>query len=247
MPHGRLQPPFGLTRRGFLGALTAAVAVTSYRTARVAAQPTPAEPFTLPPLGYDYDALEPHIDTRTMRVHHTGHHGAFVNNLNRLAAQHPILIELPPQQLLADQCAAVPEAIRTAVRNNLGGHLNHTNYWQILSPAERLAEPAGALRQHIDRDLGGWDKAKADLTAAAMGRFGSGWAWLIWKDGQLSINSTPNQDSPWMTGHTPLLGIDVWEHAYYLKHQNRRADYLADFWQVCNWRVVGELYEQVAG
>lgn len=231
-----------VSRRSFLaGASAAAVACVGGRGVW-AGTSLAQDAFVLPELGYAYDALEPHIDTLTMNVHHTRHHGAFVANLNRLAGQHAMLREMTPQQLLADDCAAVPETIRTAVRNNLGGHLNHTNYWEILNPADRHAEPSGPLLAAIERDLGGWEKAKAELTASGMGRFGSGWAWLLWKDGKLSIQSTPNQDSPWMRGFTPLMGIDVWEHAYYLKHLNRRADYLEAFWQVANWRVVGEKF-----
>lgn len=240
----------GFTRRGFLVATGAAVVAASGASVFGQAAPAGAAPkadapavFVLPPLGYAFDAIEPHIDTKTMEIHYTKHHGAFIANLNRLAAANPMLGTTKVEALLADNAAAVPEGIRTAVRNNLGGHLNHSLYWEILNPAERLAEPTGALLEKINADLGGWEKAKADLTAAGMGRFGSGWAWLVMKDGKLAIVSTPNQDSPLMAGQVPVLGIDVWEHAYYLKHQNRRAEYLAAFWEAVNWRVVGEKFE----
>jgi Fe-Mn family superoxide dismutase len=210
------------------------------------AQPTtaPAGPFVLPPLGYAFDALEPNIDTQTMNIHYTRHHGAFIANLNRLHAANPSIDPKDLAGLLANDCARVPEAVRTPIRNNLGGHVNHTLYWEVMNPAERLAEPTGDLLEKIDNDLGGWAKAKTDLTAAAMGRFGSGWAWLVVRDGKLAITSTANQDSPLMGPGVPILGIDVWEHAYYLKHQNRRADYVAAFWDVVNWRVVGEKFAE---
>ena len=239
----------GISRRGFLVATSAVVVggIASGGSAlgQATLQPAPAV-FKLPPLGYAYDAVEPNIDARTMEIHHTKHHGAFVTNLNRLAVANPMLSTLTAQAILADNCAAVPEAARTPVRNNLGGHLNHTLYWETLNPAGKSgAEPVGALAEQIESDLGGWEKAKTDLAASSMGRFGSGWGWLVLKDGKLSILSTANQDSPWMAGQVPLLGIDVWEHAYYLKYQNRRADYIAAFWNAVNWQAVGGKFEKL--
>ena len=246
MTHASSSPAaMSISRRAFF-ATTAGAAALAVGIGRSAARATHlADTFVLPDLGYAYDALEPHIDTLTMNVHHTRHHGAFIANLNRLVPANPVLAEHTAEELLAGQCAIVPESIRTAVRNNLGGHVNHALYWEILNPADRAAEPHGALKARIDADLSGFDKAKELLTASAMQRFGSGWAWLVVRpDRSLAVLSTANQDSPLMGEGTPILGIDVWEHAYYLKHQNRRADYVAAFWEVLNWRVVSEKYEQ---
>jgi Fe-Mn family superoxide dismutase len=196
--------------------------------------------YQVPPLPYAFDALEPYIDARTMEIHHDKHHAAYVTNLNK-AIEGTNLGDQPIEQLIA-HLDKVPENIRTAVRNNGGGHANHSLFWTILG--ERC-EPTGELATAIDRDLNGFDNFKKELTAAALGRFGSGWAWLsLDKNGKLLIESTANQDSPIMHGNTPILGIDVWEHAYYLKYQNRRPEYVEAFYNVINWKNVGERYNQ---
>ena len=223
-------------------ALTAAPIPGQLRAAAAAPPATgPAGPFTLPPLGYKYDALEPAIDATTMQIHHDKHHGAYVANLNKLVPANPVLASTPLDKLLANDCALVPEAARTAFRNNGGGHYNHTLFWEILSP-EKPAGPVGKLSEAITAAFESHDKFKAALTAAAMSRFGSGWAWLTVKDGKLAISSSANQDTPVSEGAYPILGIDVWEHAYYLKYQNVRPDYIDAFWNVVNWDKVAELY-----
>jgi len=190
----------------------------------------------LPPLPYGFDALEPHIDAQTMQIHHGKHHQAYVTNLNAALEKHPTLQSGSVDDLLRD-LSKVPEDIRTAVRNNGGGHVNHTMFWQIMGPGAGGA-PSGALGDAIKSTFGGFDAFKDQLTKAAMGRFGSGWAWLVSAGGKLSIESTANQDNPASEGKKPILGIDVWEHAYYLKYQNRRADYIAAWWNVVNWAEV---------
>jgi Fe-Mn family superoxide dismutase len=194
-------------------------------------------PFKLPDLGYPKDALEPYIDAQTMEIHHGKHHAAYVNNLNAALEKHPELHGWSLEDLLT-KIAQVPEDIRTAVRNNGGGHHNHTLFWDILTPGG-AKEPSGKLAEAIAATFGSFDELKAKMTQAGLTRFGSGWSWLV-KDasGKLLVYSTANQDSPLMEGHTPLLGIDVWEHAYYLKYQNRRPDYLAAIWNVINWDKV---------
>lgn len=195
----------------------------------------------LPPLPYSHDALEPHIDTATMQIHHGKHHQAYVTNLNKALESAPELAGKSAEELIKD-LAAVPEAIRTAVRNNGGGHVNHTFFWGLMGP-NAGGEPTGALADDIKATFGSFDEFKAKFQAAGVGRFGSGWAWLVvGKDGKLAITSTPNQDSPLMDGIKPVLGCDVWEHAYYLKYQNRRPDYLAAWWNVVNWAAVAENY-----
>ncbi|MDK2971336.1 MAG: superoxide dismutase, Fe-Mn family [Candidatus Sumerlaeota bacterium] len=195
--------------------------------------------YELPKLPYAYDALEPHIDARTMEIHHTKHHQAYINNVNK-ALEGTALDGKPVEAVIAD-LSAVPEAKRTAVRNNGGGHANHSLFWQIMKPGG--SKPSGDLAAAIDAELGGLDKFKEAFSNAAATRFGSGWAWLaVTKDGKLEVTSTPNQDSPIMDGKTPILGLDVWEHAYYLNYQNRRPDYIAAFFNVVNWDKVGELY-----
>jgi len=202
-------------------------------------------PYTLPPLSYASDALEPHIDKMTMEIHHGKHHAAYVTNLNKAITENaPNLDGKPLEELLADNCAIVPEKIRTAVRNNGGGHHNHTLFWEIMNPVDRAAAPVGNLANAINGTFGGFDKFKELVSAAGMGRFGSGWAWLIKKAGKIEIISTANQDSPLMDGAFPVMGIDVWEHAYYLKYQNRRADYLTAWWNVVNWRVLEERFNR---
>ena len=193
--------------------------------------------FTLPPLPYDYNALEPHIDEQTMRIHHDKHHAAYVNNLNTALEGDGALQAMTIDQLLGD-LSRVPEAKRPAVRNNGGGHFNHTLFWESMTPGG-AATPEGDLVAAIDKAFGGFDAFKEQFGKACVGRFGSGWGWLVRSsDGTLTIESTPNQDSPVMEGKHPVLGCDVWEHAYYLKYQNRRPDYLAAWWSVVNWTVV---------
>lgn len=195
----------------------------------------------LPPLPYTHDALEPHIDTLTMQIHHGKHHQAYVTNLNKALESAPELAGKSAEDLVKD-LAAVPEAIRTAVRNNAGGHVNHTFFWKLMGP-NAGGEPTGPLADDIKATFGSFDEFKAKFQAAGVGRFGSGWAWLVvGKDGKLAITSTPNQDSPLTDGLKPVLGCDVWEHAYYLKYQNRRPDYLAAWWNVVNWAAVAVNY-----
>ena len=196
--------------------------------------------FELPALPYDFGALEPHIDAQTMQIHHDKHHQTYVNNLNAAIEKHPELGGKKIEELLAD-LDSIPEDIRAAVRNNGGGHANHTLFWEIMGPGGG-GEPAGAVGQAINAAFGGYSGFKDELTKAGVGRFGSGWAWLI-KDGSgVKIVSTPNQDSPLMEGKTPLLGVDVWEHAYYLKYQNRRPDYLAAWFNTINWEAVNSRF-----
>ncbi|WP_040948784.1 superoxide dismutase [Gorillibacterium massiliense] len=195
----------------------------------------------LPALPYEKNALEPHIDALTMEIHHDRHHATYVNNLNAALENAPELQGKSVEALIAD-LNSVPEGIRTAVRNNGGGHANHSLFWEVIGP-NGGGEPTGALASAIDSELGGLAKFKEDFAKAATTRFGSGWAWLSVKDGKLSVTSTPNQDSPLMEGATPILGLDVWEHAYYLKYQNKRPDYIAAFWSVVNWDEVGKRYE----
>lgn len=197
----------------------------------------------LPPLPYANNALEPHIDEQTMMIHHDRHHNTYVTNLNNALEGHADLQAKSLEELIAD-LNQVPEDIRTAVRNNGGGHANHTLFWEIIAP-NGSSKPTGALAEAIDKELGGYEKFVESFTKAATTRFGSGWAWLsVTKDGKLVVSSTPNQDSPIMEGQTPILGLDVWEHAYYLKYQNKRPDYIAAFWNIVNWDVVGEKYNK---
>lgn len=194
---------------------------------------------SLPALPYDFAALEPHIDAQTMQIHHGKHHQAYVTNLNTALDKHP---ELHKKSLddLVKGVASVPEDIRTAVRNNGGGHWNHSLFWTIMAPGAGGA-PSGAVADGITSAFGSFDKFKEQFQAAGMGRFGSGWAWLVDNGGKLEITSTPNQDNPLMDGKKAILGVDVWEHAYYLKYQNRRADYLGAWWNVVNWGEVNRL------
>jgi len=196
--------------------------------------------FTLPALPYANDALEPHIDARTMEIHHTKHHQAYVNNLNAAIEKAPELASKSLDDLMRG-INSVPEAVRTAVRNNGGGHWNHSLFWQLMGPGKG-GEPAGKLADAIKSAFGDFNKFKEQFAAAGTGRFGSGWAWLVNDGGKLSITSTPNQDNPLMEGKTAILGLDVWEHAYYLKYQNRRPDYIAAWWNVVNWDAVAERY-----
>ena len=196
-------------------------------------------PFTLPALPYAYDALEPHIDARTMEIHHTKHHQAYVNNLNAALEKAPQLEGKSLDDLMKG-INGVPEAVRTTVRNNGGGHWNHSRFWEWMAP-KRGGEPTGRLADAIKSSFGDFAKFKEQFAAAAAGRFGSGWAWLVDEgNGKLSITSTPNQDNPLMDGKKALLGLDVWEHAYYLKYQNKRPDYVAAWWNVVNWDAVAK-------
>jgi len=196
----------------------------------------------LPALPYPSNALEPYIDEQTMIIHHDRHHATYVNNLNAALEGHADLQNKSVEELIAN-LDAIPESIRTAVRNNGGGHANHSLFWQIMAP-NAGGQPKGALADAINNELGGFDKFKEEFTKAATTRFGSGWAWLsVNKEGKLVVHSTANQDSPIMEGLTPILGLDVWEHAYYLKYQNKRPDYIAAFWNVINWDEVGKRYE----
>jgi Fe-Mn family superoxide dismutase len=201
-------------------------------------------PHALPPLPYDFAALEPHIDTQTMQIHHGKHHQAYVNNLNAALAKHPELDKWPLEDLLK-KINQVPEDIRTAVRNNAGGHHNHSLFWTWMGP-KAGGEPSGAVGDAIKKTFGDFAKFKEQIAAAGTGRFGSGWAWLVWSGGKLEILSTANQDSPLMDGKTPVLGVDVWEHAYYLKYQNRRPDYIAAWWNVVNWAEVNKRFQALS-
>jgi Fe-Mn family superoxide dismutase len=194
--------------------------------------------FTLPPLPYPTDALEPHIDKQTMEIHHGKHHNAYVTNLNAALEKHP---ELQPKSVedLIRNISTVPEDIRTAVRNNGGGHANHSMFWEIMAPKAGGA-PTGAIADAINSSFGSFDKFKEEFKKAGVGRFGSGWAWVVDNGGKLVIESTPNQDSPLMDGKRPVFGVDVWEHAYYLKYQNRRPDYLDAVWNVLNWAEINK-------
>lgn len=196
----------------------------------------------LPALPYANNALEPHIDEQTMMIHHDRHHNAYVTNLNAALEGHADLQSKSIDELIAN-LDAVPENIRPAVRNNGGGHANHSLFWEVIGPNGGGA-PTGSLADAISSELGGFDKFKEDFAKAGITRFGSGWAWLsVNKDGKLAVSSTPNQDSPVMEGNTPILGMDVWEHAYYLNYQNKRPDYIAAFWNVVNWEEVGRRFE----
>ncbi|MDI3328562.1 MAG: superoxide dismutase [Alicyclobacillaceae bacterium] len=197
----------------------------------------------LPPLPYAYNALEPYIDELTMQIHHDRHHATYVNNLNAALEGHPDLQAKSIEDLLRG-IDSVPENIRTAVRNNGGGHANHTLFWEIMGP-NAGGEPTGDLAAAINSTFGSFEAFKDQFTKAALGRFGSGWAWLVVKPGgKLEITSTANQDSPYMDGDTPILGLDVWEHAYYLKYQNKRPDYVAAWWNVVNWDAVAKKFAQ---
>ncbi|HEX5470876.1 MAG TPA: superoxide dismutase [Lacipirellulaceae bacterium] len=201
--------------------------------------------YTLPPLPYPANALEPHIDARTMEIHHDKHHNAYVTNLNAALEGTNV-----PQQTIEDLCRnieKIPEHIRTAVRNNGGGHANHSLFWTIMT-SKGGGKPGGDLAKAIDSELGGFDKFKEQFSKAAATRFGSGWAWLsVDKSGKLSVESTPNQDNTYMAGKTPILGLDVWEHAYYLHYQNRRPDYVSAWWNVVDWSAVENRYKSAKG
>ncbi|MBO0424138.1 superoxide dismutase [Enterococcus plantarum] len=196
--------------------------------------------YTLPDLPYAYDALEPYIDVETMHLHHDKHHNTYVTNLNAAIEKHSELGTKSVEELISDM-DSIPEDIRTAVRNNGGGHANHSFFWEIMAPNAGGA-PTGDIKEAIDATFGSFDKLKEEFKTAATGRFGSGWAWLVLNNGKLEITSTPNQDSPLMDGKTPVLGLDVWEHAYYLNYKNVRPDYIEAFWNLVNWDEVNKRF-----
>ena len=235
------------TRRHVLATFVTSAAVAGLRPLSLGAQPAaaPAGPFTLPALPYAFDALEPHIDAQTMQIHHDRHHAAYVSNLNTAVAKYPDLGKKTVEELVAN-LDAIPEAIRTVVRNHGGGHANHAFFWQAMSKGGARA-PVGELAKAIDGRFGSLSAFQDQLTRAATGVFGSGWAWLtLDKNKQLAIVQTSNQDTPLSMGQTPLVGIDVWEHAYYLKYQNKRPDYVAAFQNVINWDWASERYSRLA-
>jgi superoxide dismutase, Fe-Mn family len=211
------------------------VAADAKKSAPGGASAMTAQPFTLPKLPYAYDALEPHIDAKTMEIHHSKHHQAYITNATNALKDQPALQKMSAEQMLRD-LSALPESVRTTLRNNVGGHVNHAFFWQVLAP--KSSAPRGQLADALTKTFGSFDAFKTQFADAATKRFGSGWAWLTSKDGKLAITSTANQDSPLSDGATPLLGLDVWEHAYYLKYQNRRPDYITAFWNVVNWEQV---------
>ena len=238
-----------MNRRHALKQAALAAAACAFAASRGTAQTTPpapapaaSGPFKLPPLPYAADALEPYIDARTMEIHHDKHHAAYVQNLNKAVADYPDLAAKPVEELVRD-LATVPEKIRTAVRNHGGGHANHAFFWQLLKKGDG-AKPAGELAKAIEAQFGDIVTFQQDFSKAAMGVFGSGWAWLTVEGKGLRIETTPNQDSPLSQGRIPLLGLDVWEHAYYLKYQNRRVEYVAAFQKVINWDFVSERYQK---
>jgi len=234
-----------LKRSALLSATFAAGLAWPARLQAQPAAPAPAGPFKLPPLPYEFDALEPHIDARTMEIHHDKHHQAYITNLNKAVAGHEDLAKKNVEDLIRD-LAQVPEAIRTAVRNQGGGHYNHSLFWQMMKKGGG-GEPKGALGSAIDKKFGNFTGFKDELTKAATSQFGSGWAWLTLDGKNLKVEPAPNQDNPLSQGRTPLLGIDVWEHAYYLKYQNRRPEYIAAFFNVINWDFVAQRYEKGMG
>ncbi len=213
------------------------------QTTVLAPAPAPAGPFKLPALPYDYEALEPYIDAATMHLHHDKHHQAYVNNLNAAVANHPNLASESVEELVSD-LNGVPDEVRTAVRNQGGGHANHSFWWTTLSKSGGDA-PKAELAKDIDMSFGSYSAFQGTFSKAAASVFGSGWAWLTWSNGKLAIESTPNQDSPLTLGHTPILGLDVWEHAYYLKYQNRRPEYIGAFFKAVNWDFVSGQYSKV--
>jgi Fe-Mn family superoxide dismutase len=229
-----------LSRRSLIQTAAAAALLATKLAPKLAA----ATPFTLPPLPYAFDALEPYIDARTMEIHHDKHHQAYVDNLNKAVASDPSLGGMTVEELLA-KLDTLPAPVRTAIRNQGGGHANHSLFWQTLGPAKGQ-QPKGALAKALDTSFGSYSKFEDQLKAAATGVFGSGWAWLVVDGNKLAIEQYPNQDSPITKGKKPLLGIDVWEHAYYLKYQNRRAEYLAAITKVINWDFVSGRYEDLS-
>ncbi|MBE0542893.1 MAG: superoxide dismutase [Verrucomicrobia bacterium] len=231
-----------MTRRQALKT-TALVATAAAVAPTVLAQTAAGAPFTLPPLPYASDALEPHIDAQTMEIHHGRHHKAYVDNLAKAIAEFPDHAKKSVEDLVKE-LNSVPEKIRTAVRNNGGGHYNHALFWQMMKKGGG-GEPRGELAKAIESSFGSFAAFKDAFAKAGLGQFGSGWAWLVWQQGKLAIQATPNQDNPITQGAQPFLGVDVWEHAYYLKYQNKRADYIAAWWNVVNWDFVAERYAKL--
>jgi Fe-Mn family superoxide dismutase len=231
-----------LTRRQAMQSAAAGAAVLALSPLSVGAEDKKEAGFTLPKLPYAYDALEPHIDTETMKIHHDKHHAAYVANLNKALSGHPELLAKEHVSEILRHISTVPENIRQAVINNGGGHANHTMFWRIMGP-KGGGQPTGELGKAIDSFFGSFDKFQAKLSAAAATQFGSGWGWLVLDKGKLEVYGDKNQDSPYLKGHAPILGIDVWEHAYYLKYRNVRADYIKAWWNVVNWDVVAERYK----
>jgi Fe-Mn family superoxide dismutase len=235
---------YSLDRRSFLGQSAASLAAAGAAAALLApassasAQAVTSEFYTLPKLPYAYDALEPSIDAETMMIHHTKHHQAYIDKALAALQGHADLLAKAPSNLLRD-LKSVPESIRTALQNNAGGHVNHSFFWKIMGP-KKGGEPNGALAEAINKKFGDFAKFKEQFAAAAAGRFGSGWAWLVKAGDGVEITSTANQDSPLSLGQTPIIGVDVWEHAYYLKYQNKRPDYVAAWWNVVNWDQAAE-------
>lgn len=223
-----------------LGATAIRAASGGAATSAAGAPAVTSQPFVLPKLEYAYDALEPHIDARTMEIHHSKHHQAYITNANNALATQPTLQKMSAEEMLRG-LGSLPEAVRTVLRNNVGGHVNHAFFWRVIGPGGGGA-PGGRIAEALNKNFGSVDTFKTQFADAAAKRFGSGWAWLVAKDGKLAITSTANQDSPLSEGATPLLGLDVWEHAYYLKYQNRRADYVSAFWNVVSWARVEANY-----
>lgn len=244
-----MNPHHPLTRRAALKTLGAGAVLLGMGSLTVGGAPatgnaarpnvTP-QPFALPKLDYAFNALEPHIDAQTMEIHVTKHHQAYINNATKALAEHAALQKMSAEEILRS-LGTVPEAVRATLRNNVGGHVNHSFFWRVIGPQGGGA-PSGALAEAINRTFGSFDAFKTQFGDAAAKRFGSGWAWLVHKNGKLSVTSTANQDSPLSDGATPVLGLDVWEHAYYLKYQNRRPDYVNAFWNVVNWKQAAANY-----
>ena len=234
-----------MTRRDLISACAAAGAAmgTVFGLKGQAAAPAPAPngPFTLPALDYPYDALEPYIDAQTMQIHHDKHHKAYVDNLNKAVVNYPELQKMTPDQLMAN-LPNTPEAVRTAIRNQGGGHANHSLFWKTLAKSSGSTTPKGELAADINKTFGGVPALQDKLSAAAIGTFGSGWGWLVLDQGNLKVISLPNQDSPITGGAHPVMGIDVWEHAYYLKYKNKRPDYIKAYFSVVNWDAVSAKY-----
>jgi Fe-Mn family superoxide dismutase len=231
-----------MTRREMLHVAGAGAAALVLAPSGLLTAQDKVEGFTLPKLPYAYDALEPSIDKETMTIHHDKHHQAYINNLNKALAKHPDLLKKPIEELVADYKKA-PEDVRTAIINNGGGHANHTLFWEIMGP-KGGGKPSGSLAKAIDDTFGTLEKFQAEMKAKALGQFGSGWAWLVVEKGKLKAINLPNQISPLMEGQTPLMGIDVWEHAYYLKYRNLRDAYVDAWWKVVNWPEVQKRYEK---
>jgi Fe-Mn family superoxide dismutase len=231
-----------LDRRQLLRAAAGSAAALVLAPLAAPARDEKSAGFTLPPLPYDYNALEPQIDELTMKIHHDKHHKAYVDNLNKALAGHPDLLSKDIVSILKD-IDSVPENIRQAVINNGGGHANHSMFWEIMCPSDKSGKPEGDLADAINSTFGSLEKLQALVNEAGLKRFGSGWSWLVLDKGKLQVHSTANQDSPYSKGQTPIFGVDVWEHAYYLKYQNRRNEYLAAWWKVVNWKDVGNRFD----